>query len=231
MSAITEFSLNRDRITILFMVLVVIAGVFTFLTYPSREDPSIRIRTAQVTAVFPGMAPARVEELITQPLEQAIREIPEVRDIETDSKTGVSLVKVSVKDEVEDLDAVWRTLRDKVADAAGDLPEGTQGPFVNDEVGLTAVATIALWAEGFSLAEMRDVADSVRRDLYTLAGIKKIELYGVQDERIYLEASSARIARYGVTPAVILQALKSQNIVLPGGRIDIEGQNIIIEPG
>ncbi len=230
MPDITRFSLDNTRLTALFLAAIVLAGVFIFLNYPSREDPSIVIRNAQVTAVFPGMAPGRVEDLLTRPIEEKVREIPEVEHILSDSKTGVALVKIELHDEVTDLDAVWQTLRDKMADIASDLPDGTRGPTVDDEIGLTAVATIAMTSDGFSLAEMHDMTKTVRDRLYPLAGIKKIELYGVQEERIYLEVARAKIVQYGIQPQQIVDTLQRQNIILPGGRIDAAGKSIVLEP-
>ncbi|MBL4740648.1 MAG: efflux RND transporter permease subunit, partial [Sneathiella sp.] len=178
MSIITEFAIKNSRITIMMVFMIILMGIYTFLSYPSREDPSITIRVANVTTQFPGMSPERIEELITRPIEEKIREIPEVKHIESDSKTGVSLVKVTLNDDIFDLLPVWQDLRDKMSDVTSSLPKGTTAPVVNDQVGLTAVATIALWADGFSLAEMKDVAKTLSERLYTLDGIKKIERFG-----------------------------------------------------
>lgn len=230
MTGITAFALNNPRFVILFQVCILIAGLFAFANYPKREDPSITIREAVVTASFPGMSTARVEDLITRKLEEKIREIPEVKEIKSDSKAGLSIVHVVVKDQYSKLAPIWQKLRNKMDEARSDLPQGTNGPTVNDERGLTAIATVALWADGFTLAEMRDIARKTRDRLYALDGIKKIELFGVQEERIYLEISNTRMAQLGISPATIVQTLQAQNIVLPGGRLDIEGQNIFIEP-
>ena len=114
-----------------------------------------------------------------------------------------------------------------MSDVAPELPAGTIGPFVNDEFGLTAVATIALWSDGFSLEEMRRVARDVRRQLDGLDGVERIELFGVQPERIFLTVSNARLASLGIPPQVIVDTLRAQNIILPGGTINASGQNVI----
>ncbi len=227
---ITEFSIKNSRITLLVILIIMAAGVLVFASYPSREDPSIVIRSAQVTTQFPGMSPERIEALITQPLEEKIREIPEVKTITSDSQTGVSLIKIDIRDDVTDLAPVFQDLRNKMTDAARDMPEGTLGPIVNDEVGLTALATIALWSDGFSIAEMQNTAEKVRDRLYAVEGIKKIELFGVQEERIFLEISRANVAKYGIDLSVIVDTLRNQNIILPGGNVDADGQTVILEP-
>lgn len=227
---ITEFALKNSRLTILAILMITLAGIFTFLSYPSKEDPSIVIRNANVTAQFPGMSPERIEDLITRPLEEKIREIPEIKHIESDSKTGVSLIKVTIKDDVDNLNLVWQSLRDKMGDVAPTLPSGTQGPVVNDDVGLTSIATIAIWADGFSLSELQDIAEKTSDKLYQLDGVKKIERFGEQDERIYLEFSRSKMAQYGIAPSTIANTLKGQNIILPGGNLDAAGRTIILEP-
>jgi multidrug efflux pump subunit AcrB len=227
---LTSFALRNSRLTLVFVLVVVILGVVIYLDYPRQEDPSITVREAIVTAVFPGMTPTRVEDLITRPIERAIRELPEVDEIRSDSKTGASVVHVTLGDRYVDLQPIWQRLRDRMADLEPDLPDGTIGPNVNDEVGLTAIATIALWADGFDLAEMAEVAKSLRDAIYGLDGIKKVEIYGVQDERVFLNVSNARLAELGLSPAILVDTLQQQNIVLPGGTIDASGVNVLVEP-
>ncbi|MDD9915067.1 MAG: efflux RND transporter permease subunit, partial [Rhodospirillaceae bacterium] len=200
------------------------------MSYPSAEDPTIQIRNASVTANFPGMSPERVEELIAKPIESAMREIAEIKDIESTSKAGGVKLSLELYEWVAELEPVFQKIRNKAEDVKSSLPEGTSGPFVDDEVGLTAVATIALWADGFSLAEMREVARNTRDLLYTLDGVRKIEILGVQDERIYLETTPAKLAELGVSPQAVFGALAQQNIIEPGGEINADGRTILLEP-
>ncbi len=230
MRGITAFALSSNRVTVLFLLLMAFAGAFSYVTYPKQEDPSIQIRDALVWAHFPGMPPRQVEDLITRKLEEQIRLLGAIDYIKSDSKRGLSFMHVVPRDEVPDLKKVWRDLRDKLVDVAAALPKGTIGPFVNDEFGLTAIATVALWADGFSLAEMRIVARNLRNQLYALKGIRRVELYGVQDQRVYLELSNAKLATFGISPGAVISTLQQQNIILPGGLIDVKGQNIVVEP-
>ncbi len=231
MSGITAFALNNQRIAMIFIILIIVLGALQFSVHPRLEDPSIVIREAVVTAVLPGLEPRKVEDLITRRLEEEIRTMEEVDEITSDSKTGFSIIHVTLRDEVDSAQFVeiWHRLRNKVADAAPDLPEGTIGPFVNDEFGETAVATIALWTDGFSLAEMRIAARDVRDRLYALDGVKKVELYGVQDEQVFLEFSNAKLAEFGVDPSVIIRTLIDQNVILPAGSIDADGRDFVVE--
>lgn len=227
---ITKFSLSRSRVTIAFIVLVVLSGIGQFLTFPRQEDPPIVIREAVVTAQFPGMPPEQMEELVTRQLEAQIRTMPEIDDIWSDTKTGETIIHAETRDEYDDLPEIWKRLRNKMEDIKPQLPSGTIGPFVNDEFGLTAVATIALWSDGFSMGEMRIVARDVRDRLYSLRGIRKVELFGVQEEQVRLKFSNTKLSQFGLTPEEIFSGLIQQNVVLPGGSIDTAGQNIIVSP-
>jgi multidrug efflux pump subunit AcrB len=229
---ITEFAIKTNRITILVLIGIPLLGLLVFLDYPRQEDPSIEIRQAVVTASLPGMNVYLFEELITRRLEEKVREIGEVEDLWSSTKDGRTIIHVEVADWVNgaDIPAVWQDLRNKMSDVAPELPAGTVGPFVNDRFGLTAVATIALWSDGFSLEDMRRVARDVRRQLDGLKGVETIELFGVQQERVFLDVSNARLAQLGIRPNIIVDTLRAQNLILPGGVINAEGQNIIIEP-
>jgi len=227
---IAQFSLNNSRLTVFSLIFILFSGVLIYLDYPKQEDPSIVIREAVVTAYYPGMSTERVEDLITRKLEEKIREIGEVKEITSDSKTGSSLIHVVLKDEYSELQPIWQDLRNKMSDVAPELPAGTLGPFVEDEFGLVSIATIALVSDGFSMAEMRQVSRDLRDRLYVLKGTQKIELYGIQNERIYLEFSNTKLAKLGLTPNIIRETLIAQNILLPGGKIDANGQEINVEP-
>lgn len=227
---ITAFSIENARFTILTVLLTAILGIIVFLQYPSKEDPSIVIRQAQITASFQGMTPERMEDLVTNPIEKKLREISAINNITSDSKTGISLVKIEVHDNVEDLEAVWQEVRNKMTDVSRELPSGTVGPIINDDVGLTAIASIALWADGFSYAEMKDYAEDLRDELYTVEGTQKVALYGIQDERIFIELSANRMAQLELEASVIINTLKTQNIILPGGKITTDGLDVILEP-
>jgi len=227
---LTKFSLDHSRLSVLFIFIVLGYGSYTLIGYPSQEDPQVLIREAVVTASFPGLATTRVENLITRKIEEKIRGIPEVESIRSHSKPGVSVIHVRLYDRFFDLEPIWQDLRNKMDDVRGELPDGTRGPFVNDDFGNVTIASIALTADGFSLEEMRQKAKLLRTDLYDLPGIKRIELFGIQEERIFLEFKDAQLAKYELSPAQIIQTLREQNVILPGGIVEIQGENLLIEP-
>ena len=227
---LTGFALNNARLVSLVVIILTLAGVFNYLNFPSKEDPETTIREAVVSAVYPGMSPRRIENLITRKLEKKIRLIPEVKHIKSSSKTGMSIIHVQVYERFYEMKPIWQNLRNKMKDVISDLPDGTIGPFVNDEFGDVFVATIPLTAKGFTLAEMREVARKLRDELYTVRGTKKVVIHGVQQERVFLEVTNARLARYGLSPDALIDTLRTQNVILPGGKVDTGASVIVIEP-
>lgn len=231
MDIITRFGLDKSRFTCLSMALILIVGMLSYLSIPKREDPEITIRTAVVISTFDGMSPERVEDLIAIPMERKIREIGEVEDIETIITSGQALIYVHLYDATygADVENAWEDLRNKMEDVVGELPDGTTAPSVSTDYGDVSIATIAVTGEGFSLAEIEDVSDDLRKDLYRVDGITKVTLYGEQDERIWLDLDIRKLASVGVQINQLLEDLRAQNVILPAGEIDADGTNIVLE--
>lgn len=229
MNLLTRFGLERSRFTVIIMAGLLVFGFALYPNFPKREDPVVVIRTAVVSAQFPGMAPERMENLVAVPIERKVREIAEVKDIRTLVTEGSLIVYVDLKDEVGDVNAAWQRLRDKMDDVKPELPDGTLGPLVNSDFGDVAVATIAITAEGFSYREMKDTAEDLRKKLYLLPGIAKVDLLGIQDERVWLEIDTAKLASVGVQLDALIKDLQSQNIISPSGAIDANGTRVLLE--
>jgi multidrug efflux pump subunit AcrB len=226
---LTRFGLERSRFTITIMACLIALGIGLYANFPKREDPVVVIRTAVVTASFPGMAPEHMENLVAIPIERKIRELADVKDIRTLATEGSLIIYVDLQDEVADINATWQRLRDKMDDVKVDLPEGTAGPFINSDFGDVAIATIAITAEGFSYREMKDVAEDFRKKLYQLAGVAKVELLGGQDERVWLEIDMRKLASVGVQLNALIKDLQAQNVISPSGNINAAGTRVLLE--
>jgi multidrug efflux pump subunit AcrB len=198
---ISELAFKYKKIFIFIVLSLMIYGGISYFTLPSQEDPTITNREAIVTTNYPGMSPQRIELLITKKLEENIRKIPEIKMITSISQTGSSIIHVKIEDKYFDLPAIWQNLRNKVKEAEKELPEGTSTPNVNDEFGDVAVITMALTSDGFGMSDMHDMAKHIRDILYGVKGTKKIDLFGIQEERIYLKIESTKLAEIGVTPS------------------------------
>ncbi len=227
---ITEIGFTYRKSILMVVALLLLNGIMAYFTLPAQEDPTITIRQAIVTTKYPGMAPERVERLITRTLEKEIRKIPEVEKLTSTSTTGVSTIHVEIYDRYFNLDNIWQDLRNKVKAAQLNLPDGTYTPHINDSFGDVAVMTLAMTADGFSMAQMADMAKHVRDTLYSVEGTKKIEVIGVQDERIYLEGSSAKLSQLGISPGMLIDELQNQNIISPGGLVDTGLISFVVEP-
>ncbi len=227
---ITQLAFTYRKSVFLIIAVLLVNGLFAYFTLPAQEDPTITIREAIVSTSFPGMAPDRIEQLITKKLEEEIRKIPQVKEIKSSSATGISIIHVKIYDRYFNLDDIWQNLRNKVTAAHNKMPSGTHTPFVNDEFGDVSVVTLALTADGFDLGEMYDIAQHIRDTLYGVEGTKKIEILGRQEERIFLEASNAKLAQLGISPQSLINELQKQNIVRSGGEINTGAISFIVEP-
>ncbi|MEM7188532.1 MAG: efflux RND transporter permease subunit [Pseudomonadota bacterium] len=231
MDFLTRFGLQKTRFTVLMMFAILAIGAMSYLSIPKRENPEITIRTAVVAAAFDGMSPLRLEELIAVPIERKIREIGEVENIETVITNGQVLLYVELYDTIygTDIDASWEDLRNKMQAVSVELPEGTSQPVVNTEYGDVAIATVALTGDGYTLAELEDVAEDLRTALFRVDGVTKVNLSGVQDQRIWLEVDIRKLAAVGVQMEQLLNDLQAQNVILPAGELDADGTKIVLE--
>lgn len=230
MHRITELAVKYHRFTQVFLVMLFVIGISTFKNAPSKEDPEILIRSAVVIAQFPGMSPDRIEKFITKPLEREIKQIPEVTEIKSWSRTGVTQITVTVHDRYFDLQPIWDTLRNRMDSMKTSLPDGTQGPFVNDEFGRVYSATIALTGDAFDDQELRKTAEALQDRLSSVQMVSQVELYGVNEERIWINARSGALANEKFQFRQIVSALQARNVVLPGGLIETDTLQIEIEP-
>ncbi|MEM7067798.1 MAG: efflux RND transporter permease subunit [Pseudomonadota bacterium] len=231
MDFLTALGLNKARLTILIMIGLIIQGLLTYMQLPKRENPAITIRNAVVSAQFAGMSPERMEDLIVVPIERKLREIGEIEDISSLITTGSTVITATAFDNVpkENLESVFQDIRNRMEEVEQELPNGTNGPFVNTNYGDVSISTIAVTGEGFDYADLKDAADDLRTQLYTVDGITKVSLFGVQEERIWLEIDSRKLAAVGVQLSQVLSDLQAQNVILPAGELDADGTTLILE--
>ncbi|KTT35104.1 acriflavin resistance protein [Pseudomonas oryzihabitans] len=215
--SLTPLALARGRLVLFLAIALLLGGARAFLGFPSQEEPSVTIRDALVSVALPGLPSDRVEELLAKPLEDRLRELPELKTLVTTLRPGQAIIQLTARDEIKDLPALWQRVRNKVGEVAASLPEGTQGPQVDDDFGRVAVASIAVTAPGFSLAELRGEVERLRRALYDLPGVERIALYGLQQDRLVLELAPTVLARLGLTPQGLLAQLRARNLLVSGG--------------
>jgi len=227
---ITAFAIDKSKVFFCLLVFLLFSGANTFMDMPRSEDPGFTIRVALVSTFFPGASPERVEMLVTDKLEKVIQEIPELDFVASQSKTGTSLIFVTIKEEYVDMQPIWDKLRRKVEKAIPELPDGVIGPNVDDEFGDVYGTQIAITGDGFSYAELKTVADEVRDELLLVDEIAKVEVVGAQEERVFVVFDNAALADLDMSPLQLQQALEARNIILPGGDLETEYEKIVFEP-
>ncbi len=230
--SITATALKRARFTLAAAAGLMIAGIVSLFGFPATEEPTVPTRIATVEAYFPGASSERVEQLVARPIEERVREIAEVKTIDTVVRPGATYIYVALHPDTspERLPAVWQRLRAKASDAASVLPVGTIGPIVNDEFGRVSVFTLALTGEGYSAGQLRDWARRVRGRLQTQPGVEQISLHGVREERVYVELSPARLAAHGLSIEAVATTLAERNVIAPSGEIETDGRVLALEP-
>jgi multidrug efflux pump subunit AcrB len=227
---ITRAAIEKNRITAVVLIIILFAGISTFRAMPRAEDPGFIIRVALVMTYFPGAGPERMELLVTDKLEKVIKEMPEIDFISSESKTGVSVIYVGIKESYKRMRPIWDNLRRKVDRARGDLPEGVIGPFVNDEFGDVFGTIVTMTGEGYSYAELKEIADDVRNEFLLVEEVAKVEIHGAQEERVFVEYNNARLAELGLSASQLGRILASQNIIIPGGDVSTGREKIVLEP-
>jgi multidrug efflux pump subunit AcrB len=227
---ITRLAIENNRITLVILAIILIAGLQTFANMPRAYDPGFVVRTAQVLTYFPGASPQRVEQLISSKIEDAVKEMPELDFVTSESRTGVSIVLVNIKESYTDMRPIWDNLRRKIDDMAGDLPEGASTPVINDEFGDVYGVVMTLRGEGFNYADLQGIADSVKDELLRIPDAAKVDILGEQEERVFVEYDNARLAELGISPYQLSQMLSARNIVISGGAFNLNNERIALEP-
>jgi len=229
---IAEYSISHKAITWMIIVICVVGGTFCYTQLGRLEDPEFTIKEAMVYTPYPGASPQEVEQEVTEKLETAIQQLPQLKRVTSKSKTGMSEITVVIKDrfDKQTLPQVWDELRRKINDEQVNLPPGAGPSIVNDDYGDVFGIYFALTGAGYSYKDLKDFADDVKRELLLVPGVAKITISNVRKESIFVDISRSRMAQLGISPNMIYQTLKSQNLVTPSGHVKVGSQYIRIHP-
>jgi len=228
---LTQFSIERNRISLSILTVVIIMGAVLYQSLSRDSMPPYTIRIATIVTPFPGAGPERVEELVTDKIEKVAQELPELKQVTSTSRTGLSVVSVELQMEVEpqDLQAVWDRLRRKLDQIEG-LPQGVVPNLEDDGIGEVFGIAVGLTSDGFSYAEMKDAADDLRDDLIKLPDAAKVEINGDQEERVFVDFDNTQLSNYGLTSGKLQSIIDNTNILNSGGQLNVEDERIILEP-
>jgi multidrug efflux pump len=225
---LSAWALEHPSMVLYLMVVLMVGGTLAFLKLGRAEDPDFTFKVMVVRTLWPGATAREVEAELTERIEKKLQETPWLDVLRSASRAGESLVFVQVKDYTPktEVPEAWRQVRKKLDDIRHTLPDGVQGPFPNDEFGDVYVNIYALTGAGYDHAELRRAAVRIQRALRALPDIKKVDLLGVQDEKIYVEMAPQRLARLGLTPAMVADALVRQNAVQPAGFVETDSDRV-----
>jgi multidrug efflux pump subunit AcrB len=217
---LSRWALEHPALTRYLMVVLMVLGFASYFQLGQDEDPPFTFRAMVMRVFWPGATAQQVAEQVTDKIEHTLQEVPYADIIRSYSKPGETLIVLQIKDSsrAAEVPQIWYTVRKKVGDMRSTLPAGVVGPFFNDEYGDVYGVIYALEAgAGYSYAEVKDFADDVRQQLLRVPDVAKVELFGVQDEKLYVEISQQRLAQLGLDFNQVLQQLGQQNAVESAG--------------
>jgi multidrug efflux pump len=227
---LSALALKYSTLTVFFMIALTLAGFYAFFNLGRAEDPPFIIKQMVVSAAWPGATSREVEQQVTEKIETKLQELPYFFNVQSYTKPGETVIFVSLRDDtppskVADL---WYQVRKKVGDIRSSLPQGVVGPFFNDEYGDTYSLIWAFESDGFSPAEVKEIAKAVRQRLLRVPDVTKADLFGLQDEKIYIEFSHTRLAMLGVPVDQILEVVRRQNAIVAAGTVETKGERVAV---
>ena len=220
---LTQYSISKQTISWMMVVLLVFGGVISFNGLGRLEDPNFTIKQAIVVTQYPGATALEVEEEITLPIENAIQQLPYVDKITSTSTPGLSQVEVEMKSTYrkDDLAQIWDEMRRKINDMQHQLPPGAYPPIINDDFADVYGVFLAITGEGFDYEELADYTDFLRRELVLVEGVGKVSIGGRLDEQVFIEIDRAKLTAAGYSVAALQQLLQGQNLVNDAGRLEV----------
>ncbi len=218
---LSEWAIEHRAFTGFIMALILLGGIFAYFTLEQREDPKFTFRLMVVKTLYPGATAQEVEQLVTDKLEKKFQELPNLDYLRSYSKPGESVIFITPREAIapDEIPGLWYQVRKKADDIRMTLPQEAVGPFFNDEFGDTYSLLYACSGAGFSYADLKQAAESVRQHLLRIKDVEKVDLIGVQEEKIYIEFSDKKLAGLGLNTATVARELQAQNVMAPAGTL------------
>jgi multidrug efflux pump len=223
-------ALRYRELTLFFILAIAIGGVAAYFKLGQREDPDFAFRAMVIRTLWPGATTEQVDRQITDRIEKKLQETPYFKWTRSYSKPGESLIILELLDSAprKDVPDIWYQVRKKAGDIRQTLPAEAIGPFFNDEFGDVFGSIYAFTADGFTHSELRDHVEGVRQELLRLPNVAKIELVGVQEDKIFVELSTKKLASMGIDPGAIAQALQVQNAIVSPGSVETKDSTVAL---
>jgi multidrug efflux pump subunit AcrB len=227
---LSEWALNRRSLIVFLMIVAVAAGTLSFLRLGRGEDPAITIRTMIVAAGWPGATADEMLKQVTERLERTLQETRHLDHVRSYTTAGQTTIFVDLKQAAPpaEIADVWYQVRKNIGDMRGSLPQGVVGPFFNDDFGDTFGIIYAFTADGFTFRELRDYVESARSRLLQVPDVSKIDVLGPQDEQIFIEFDTEKLAGLRLDYSTIVGTLQAQNLIRPAGVIQTQNERVFL---
>ncbi|MCF5770822.1 AcrB/AcrD/AcrF family protein [Pseudomonas syringae] len=227
---LSEWAIKHQSFVWYLMFVALLMGVFSYMKLGREEDPSFTIKTMIIQTRWPGATVDETLEQVTDRIEKKLEELDSLDYVKSYTRPGESTVFVYLRDttSAKAIPEIWYQVRKKVDDIRGQFPQGLQGPSFNDEFGDVYGSIYAFTADGFSMRQLRDYVEKVRADIREVPGLGKVEMIGQQDEVVYLNFSTRKLAALGIDQSQVVQSLQSQNAVTPAGVIESGPERISV---
>lgn len=225
---LSEWAVHHRPLILFLILALTVGGTLSFMRLGRAEDPSFTIKNVIVTAIWPGATSQEMQAQVSDRIEKKLQELPYFDKVSTYTKAGFTAMNVQFRDNTpsREVPQLFYQLRKKLGDIRGELPRDLIGPNVNDEYGDVDSILYMLTGQGATYAQFKTVAEGLRQHLLRTPGVVKVNLYGVQDERIFVEFSHAKLANLGIPPQALFDSLARQNAVTPAGTVETQAQRI-----
>jgi len=228
---LTEQALERATLSKFMVFLLIVGGIVSYFGLGRLEDPDFAIKAAVVATLYPGASPLEVEEEVTNIIEAAIQEMPQLHSLYSMSRAGMSIIKVDMKQATsgDDLPQVWDEMRKKIRDVKSRLPLTALSPEILDDFSFVYGFVLAVTGDGYEYAELEEYAKFLKKELGRVEGVSRAELWGVQPKVVYVDISEAQIAELGIATEMVLATLVNQNMVVSAGSVNVPERRIRLE--
>jgi multidrug efflux pump len=225
---LSAWAVSHPALVLFLMIVLGVAGLFSYQRLGRAEDPFFTVKVVNVSVMWPGATANEIQTQVADPIEKKLQELPYFEKVQTYSKPGFTAMQVTFRDSTppKEVPYLFYLLRKKLVDVQGELPSGILGPVVNDEFSDVDSILFMMTGDGADYKQLKTTAEAFRQRLLKVNGVTKVDLYGTQDERIFVEFSHAKLATLGITPQALFDSLAKQNNVVPAGTVETSAQRV-----
>lgn len=223
---LTQATLDKRAVSYFVMFLLIFGGAGAYLSLGQLEDPEFTVKTAAITVVYPGASAEQVELEVVDLIETQLQEMVELKNVYSMARPGLAIIKVDIQNQYwsDQIPQVWDAMRSKIRDIEDQLPPGAHKPGIGDDFGFVFGFLIGISADGYGYAELDEYTKAVRKELQVVKNVARVDTWGQQPRRVYLEISETQLSQLGISGANIMASLEQQNLVVDAGYTELQSQ-------